>query len=119
VVAHFLDHPDIAAKAAAVGFGAAEDRADDGDDIGRVIGAHVRERPHHFAKLCKALLGVSAKVLNEQLRHLEADRLILRREAWRQGVRHVYYDDSGHGRTLVPALDVLGDRGQVHQVGAG
>jgi DNA-binding HxlR family transcriptional regulator len=118
-VAHFLDHPDIAAKAAAVGFGAAEDRADDGDDIGRVIGAHVRERPHHFAELRKALPGVSAKVLDEQLRQLEADRLILRREVWRQGVRYVYYDYSDYGRTLVPALDAIGGWGLVHQSGAG
>ncbi|MDJ0992513.1 MAG: helix-turn-helix domain-containing protein [Dinoroseobacter sp.] len=74
----------------------------------------LRERPRHFSDLKRELPGVSAKVLTEQIQQLEHAQIIHRREVFRGGVRHVEYDYTEYGRTLVPALDQLGDWGANH-----
>lgn len=74
----------------------------------------LRSRPHHFGELRRALPGVSAKVLEEQLRQLQADGLIARQEERQGAVRLMLYDYSTYGRALIPVLDALGDWGVVH-----
>ncbi len=74
----------------------------------------LRERPYHFNELKRTLPGVSAKVLTEQIQQLEEDGVIIRREDMRNGVLHVDYRYSAYGRTLIPALDALGDWGLIH-----
>ena len=74
----------------------------------------LRERPHHFNELKRTLPGVSAKVLSQQIQQLEDDGLIERQETVRNGVKHVDYTYSTYGRTLIPALDALGDWGLGH-----
>jgi DNA-binding HxlR family transcriptional regulator len=69
----------------------------------------------HFGDLRKTLPGVSAKVLDEQLKQLERDGLITRSETMQGGVKYVFYAYSDHGRSLIPLLDGLGDWGLAHQ----
>lgn len=74
----------------------------------------LRDRPYHFGELRKTLPGVSAKVLDEQLKQLEQDGLIARREELRGGLTYVIYSYSDYGRSLVPLLDDLGSWGAAH-----
>ncbi len=74
----------------------------------------LREGASHFGALHDALPGVSAKVLTQQLRQMEADGLIERSVSMRGGVAHAFYGFTAFGRTLIPALDALGDWGLTH-----
>jgi DNA-binding HxlR family transcriptional regulator len=74
----------------------------------------LRERPYHFGELRQILPGVSAKVLDEQLKQLETDGLIDRRDEMRKGVKYTFYAYSDYGRSLIPALDALGMWGIGH-----
>lgn len=74
----------------------------------------LRDGPCHFGGLMEALPGVSAKVLTEQLRAMEAEGLIVRSEETRGGVPHAVYGYSAYGRTLIPVLDALGEWGLGH-----
>lgn len=76
----------------------------------------LREQPYHFAEIKRTLPGVSAKVLSEQIRQLEKDDIITRREFTRNGTLFVEYSYSEYGRTLVSALDLLGEWGLLHEV---
>ncbi|MFQ6547016.1 winged helix-turn-helix transcriptional regulator [Aestuariibius sp. 2305UL40-4] len=74
----------------------------------------LREGSCDFGALRRALGGVSAKVLTDHLKALEAEGVILRRERSEAGVVHVSYAYSDYGRTLIPALDALGQWGLTH-----
>lgn len=80
----------------------------------RVLWA-LRDGPSHFRGLLEALPGVSAKVLTEQIRQMEADGLIARTEEIRDGVGHTLYDFTDYGRTLIPILNALGAWGLAHE----
>ena len=75
----------------------------------------LRERPYHFGDLRRTLPGVSAKVLTEQIQQLEDARIVVRRETTRNGVTFADYQYSNYGRTLIPALDSLGNWGLTHK----
>ena len=62
--------------------------------------------PRRFSDLQRALVGVSAKVLTEQLRQLEEDGVITR-EVFAEVPPRVEYRMSAWGRSLCPALDGL------------
>ena len=70
-------------------------------------------RPHGFGELRRAMLGVSAKVLREQLRQMEADGLVVRQPMTpaRLGVR---YGVTRYGRTLGPVFEALWHWGRRH-----
>jgi DNA-binding HxlR family transcriptional regulator len=74
----------------------------------------LRERPYHFGELRRTLPGVSTKVLTEQIRQLEESQILIRNIQSLNGVSYVFYRYSDYGRTLIPALDALGDWGLVH-----
>ena len=74
----------------------------------------LRSRAHHFGELKSLLPGVSAKVLAEQLRQLEGDGLVAKSIELRKGVSHSLYSYTDYGRSLIPALDQLGDWGLAH-----
>jgi len=59
-----------------------------------------------FSELEKAISGISAKVLNQQLRHLEQDGIV-RRMAHAQVPPRVEYGLTTWGQALCPALDAL------------
>jgi DNA-binding HxlR family transcriptional regulator len=70
-------------------------------------------RPHGFGELRRAMPGVSAKVLREQLRQMQADGLVVRQPLTpaRLGVR---YGVTAYGRTLGPVFDALWRWGMGH-----
>ncbi|MEO8244288.1 MAG: helix-turn-helix domain-containing protein [bacterium] len=74
----------------------------------------LRDHPHHFGELRDALPGVSAKVLTDQLRELDAAGLIAARDDLRHGVTYRLYGFTDHGRSLIPILDLLGEWGVKH-----
>lgn len=74
----------------------------------------LRDRAFHFGELRRMLPGVSAKVLSEQISQLEKAGIITRLEETRGGVTFVHYSYSDYGRTLIPALDALGNWGLHH-----
>ncbi len=79
----------------------------------------LRDRPHHFGEMRRVLPGISAKVLSEQIRQLEEAGVVSRQETLRDGVTFVDYAFSDYGRTLIPALDALGDWGLGHEASNG
>ena len=70
-------------------------------------------RPHGFGELRRSMPDVSAKVLREQLRQMEADGLVVRRPLTpaRLGVR---YGVTRYGRTLGPVFEALWRWGRRH-----
>ena len=66
--------------------------------------------PLRFAELRNLLQGVSEKVLTAQLRELEKDGVVTRREA-RSSPPKVTYSLSRSGETLIPLLQGLCDWG--------
>jgi DNA-binding HxlR family transcriptional regulator len=71
----------------------------------------LRSSAKHFGQLRRELPDASSKVLTAQLRELEAAGII-RRTVYKQGaVRRVDYAYTPLGKTLIPALDALGDWG--------
>jgi DNA-binding HxlR family transcriptional regulator len=71
------------------------------------------ERSHGFGELHRAMPGVTAKVLRQQLRQLEADGIVDR--AVRQTPRlRVGYRLTPYGRTLGPVFEALWTWGVRH-----
>jgi DNA-binding HxlR family transcriptional regulator len=70
-------------------------------------------RPHGFGELRRAMPGVSAKVLRQQLRQMEEDGLVVKRllTPARRGVR---YRVTSYGRTLGPVFEALWRWGTRH-----
>jgi DNA-binding HxlR family transcriptional regulator len=66
--------------------------------------------PLRFAQLRNLLQGVSEKVLTAQLRELEKDGVVTRREV-RSSPPRVTYSLSRSGETLIPLLEGLCDWG--------
>ena len=70
-------------------------------------------RPHGFGELRRSMPDVSAKVLREQLREMEADGLLVKTSLTpaHLGVR---YDVTPYGRTLAPVFETLWRWGRRH-----
>ena len=69
--------------------------------------------PLGFGELQRSMAGVTAKVLREQLRQLEADDLVARIAAQKPGLR-VQYQITSHGKTLQTVLECLWTWGVAH-----
>jgi DNA-binding HxlR family transcriptional regulator len=74
---------------------------------------HLSLRPHGFGQLRRLMPDVSAKVLREQLREMEADGLVVKRPLTpaHLGVR---YSVTRYGRTLGPVFELLWRWGTSH-----
>ena len=75
-------------------------------------------RPHGFAELRRAMPSISTKVLREQLRQLQADDLIMRRQLTPK-VKGVQYSLTGYGHSLDPLFSMLWEWGTAHLRRAG
>src|SRR5438477_3173859 len=75
--------------------------------------ALLREGPRRFTDLYQLIPLVSHKVLIEQLRSLEVDRLIARHVGG-DNPRNVLYELSPSGRELLPIIDQLDAWGRDH-----
>ena len=74
----------------------------------------LRDRSYTFNDLRRTLPGVSAKVLSDQIGQLEDAGIIRHQTIERGGVSYSDYAYSDYGRTLIPALDLLGNWGLNH-----
>jgi DNA-binding HxlR family transcriptional regulator len=66
-----------------------------------------------FGELRRSMTGVTTKVLRQQLRQLEADRLISRLAPAKLGLR-VLFELTPHGKTLGPVFEHLWSWGVMH-----
>ncbi|UTV41550.1 helix-turn-helix transcriptional regulator (plasmid) [Ensifer adhaerens] len=66
----------------------------------------VNIEPRRFGELRRLLPGISEKVLAQQLREMEADRLV-RREVFPAAVQRVEYSVTEFGKNLNEAVTVL------------
>ena len=67
-----------------------------------------------FGQLRRQIPEATRKVLTEQLRELEDDRIVMRRtlgEKWER----VVYSLTSYGRTLVPVLTLMAKWGEAHK----
>ena len=69
--------------------------------------------PHGFGELRRAMPSITTKVLRQQLRQLEADDLIARRELSPR-VKGVRYSLTAHGRSLDGLFSLLWEWGTRH-----
>jgi DNA-binding HxlR family transcriptional regulator len=70
-------------------------------------------RPSGFGELHRAMPGLSRKVLAEQLRQMECDDLVVRRELGDR-LGSVEYHLTPHGETLMPVFKALWAWGTQH-----
>lgn len=70
--------------------------------------------PRHFADLRRSLPEVSAKVLAQQLRELQADGLVSR-ECSGPVPALVFYALTPHGRSVLPVAEAIRRWGMAHQ----
>ncbi|MCI6672470.1 MAG: helix-turn-helix domain-containing protein [Prevotella sp.] len=64
------------------------------------------EKPLRFNELCKAIVGVSQKMLASTLKELEADDLVIRK-AYTEIPPRVEYALTERGKSLMPLLNQL------------
>lgn len=70
-------------------------------------------RPSRFGELHRAMPGISRKVLVEQLRQMECDDLVVRRETGDR-LGSVEYSLTPYGETLLPVFQALWQWGTAH-----
>jgi DNA-binding HxlR family transcriptional regulator len=73
----------------------------------------LHRRPHGFGELRRAIPSISTKVLREQLRQLEADDLVVKRQLSPR-VKGVRYSLTAHGHSLDPVFSMLWEWGTRH-----
>jgi DNA-binding HxlR family transcriptional regulator len=78
-----------------------------------MIFQRLASRPHGFGELRRAMPRVTAKVLREQLRQMQADNLVVR-YALTPSSLGVRYQVTPHGRTLGPIFETLWRWGTRH-----
>lgn len=74
---------------------------------------HLRDDAKRFNELKRLMPTISEKVLTQQLRELERDRLVLRLVHSKKPP-NVEYSFSDYGRSLVPVLQALCEWGEEH-----
>jgi DNA-binding HxlR family transcriptional regulator len=75
----------------------------------------IRNGARRFSDLRRDIPGISEKVLSQHLHDLEADGIVARREFYEGAVLATEYGFTDYGRTLIPALNALGEWGIKHQ----
>lgn len=73
----------------------------------------LRDGPAHFGELHRTI-GVSEKVLAENLRALERHGIVARTLVMLGAVKTAEYSFTPYGRTLAPVLDAMGAWGLQH-----
>jgi len=78
------------------------------------IPCELRAGPRRFGELKREIPAISEKVLSADLRALEADGIVSRRQFYEGAVLATEYSFTGFGRTLIPALNALAQWGLEH-----
>ncbi|RKE86583.1 HxlR family transcriptional regulator [Rhizobium sp. AG855] len=73
----------------------------------------LRDGPATFGDL-RRYVGVSEKVLSENLAALQRDGIVSRQPQKEGEIVYVEYGYTAYGRSLVPVLDAMGDWGMGH-----
>ncbi len=76
---------------------------------------HLQSSPLRFSELKNKLNGITQKMLTQELRELEKDKVI-HRKVYPVIPPKVEYSLSDYGRTLEPVLQTLCEWGQKHKV---
>ena len=71
----------------------------------------LRAGPRRFGELKREIPAISEKVLSADLRSLEADGIVSRRQFYEGAVLATEYAFTEFGRTLIPALSALAEWG--------
>lgn len=74
----------------------------------------LRVGPRRFGELKREIPAISEKVLAADLRALEADGIVSRRQFHEGAVLATEYTFTDFGRTLIPALTALAEWGLTH-----
>jgi len=74
----------------------------------------LKQRTLRFGELRRHVPEATRKVLTEQLRELENDRIVMRRTSEKRWER-VEYSLTSYGRTLVPVLTLMAKWGEAHK----
>lgn len=77
---------------------------------------HLQNSPLRFSELKNKLNGITQKMLTQELRELERDKVIIRK-VYPVIPPKVEYSLSTYGKTLEPVLKTLCDWGQKHKAG--
>ena len=67
-----------------------------------------------YGELKRKLIGITHKMLSQQLKELEADQLIHRKE-YQQIPPKVEYSLAPHGKTLLPILNQMCEWGEINR----
>jgi len=78
-----------------------------------IIVWYLKDESLRFKELLALLPDISTKVLTDQLKELEADKIV-NRDVYNELPPRVEYHLTKYGRTLLPALKVLRQWGLVH-----
>jgi DNA-binding HxlR family transcriptional regulator len=78
-----------------------------------IILYQLRNKPLRFGQIRKMLPLITEKMLAQQLKQLEFDRLVIR-DAKEIIPPHVEYYLSESGKTLLPILTTMADWGRIH-----
>ena len=82
-----------------------------------VILWHLNQATMRFSELEKRIPGITQKMLAQQLREMEKDRLV-KRKVYPVVPPKVEYSITSHGKSLTPVLVELGKWGERHQSSA-
>jgi DNA-binding HxlR family transcriptional regulator len=74
---------------------------------------HINKNPVRFGELMRKMPGITQKMLTQQLRELEEDKLVIR-TVYPEVPPRVEYILSEYGRTLGPVLQAMSDWGRKH-----
>lgn len=74
---------------------------------------HLIDDKIRFGELHRLIPGVSQKMLTQQLRELEADKIV-HRKVYQEVPPKVEYSITAYGKTLHPILESLGNWGEAH-----
>ena len=75
---------------------------------------HLVDKTRRFGEIQRLVKGVTHKMLAQQLRELEADRLI-ERKVYAEVPPRVEYSLTPYGRTLIPVLNAMAEWGLEHE----
>lgn len=74
----------------------------------------VANKTMRFSEIQRGIEGITQKMLTQQLRELESDRLITRK-VFPQVPPKVEYTITPEGKSLIPVLDSMSDWGRNHR----
>ncbi|HEX4160418.1 MAG TPA: helix-turn-helix domain-containing protein [Rhizomicrobium sp.] len=78
-----------------------------------IIIYQLSQSPQHFAALHRLMPGISQKVLTDQLREMENDGIVERRQTEAVPAPVIYFLNA-YGRSLLPVLDSVPGWGRTH-----